>query len=117
MTRGPNLADLAGQDRSGTQASVVDQNIDVEVGRRIFARRRALRITQRELGTAIGVSFQQISKMESGTPASTTRLWALARALGVPVCFFFGGCPNGASDTAGRPSTASAQGRCDEILG
>ncbi|MHB8287466.1 MAG: helix-turn-helix domain-containing protein [Caulobacteraceae bacterium] len=82
--------------------------IDVRIGKRISARRRALGLTQRELGEAIGVSFQQISKIESGVPMSSGRLWAITQALGVPVCLFFDGCSNGVEATAAADCSTSA---------
>ena len=67
-------------------------NIDVLVGKRIRARRHALGISQSELGTAIGVKFQQIQKYETGANrVSASRLWAISDKLGVPVVYFFEG--------------------------
>lgn len=40
--------------------------IDIEVGRRIRVRRKALGISQSELAGALGVSFQQTQKYEKG---------------------------------------------------
>lgn len=41
--------------------------IDVEVGRRLAARRTQLGYTQADLGRAIGVTFQQVQKYEKGS--------------------------------------------------
>lgn len=41
--------------------------IDIEVGRRLAARRVQLGYNQSELGRAIGVTFQQVQKYEKGT--------------------------------------------------
>ncbi|MEO1250725.1 MAG: helix-turn-helix transcriptional regulator [Pseudomonadota bacterium] len=70
--------------------------IDIHVGRRLRARRRLLGITQETLATAVNIKFQQIQKYESGANrVSASRLWALAKALNVPVSYFFDGM-NGA---------------------
>ena len=66
--------------------------IDVHVGRRLRARRRLLGLTQEALATAVDIKFQQIQKYESGSNrVSASRLWALAKALDVPVSYFFEG--------------------------
>jgi transcriptional regulator with XRE-family HTH domain len=49
-------------------------------------------MTQAELASAIGVTFQQIQKYESGgCMISAPRLWLISRALGVPTDYFFAG--------------------------
>lgn len=66
--------------------------IDIHVGRRLRARRRLLGITQETLAKAVNIKFQQIQKYESGTNrVSASRLWALGKALDVPVAYFFDG--------------------------
>ena len=64
---------------------------DRTVGLRIVALRKAMGLSQTELGTAVGVTFQQIQKYENGTNrVSSSRLQALAQALEVPVAALFG---------------------------
>lgn len=47
-------------------------------------------MSQRELGEAVGVTFQQIQKYERGTNRiGASRLYRLSRELDVPVSFFF----------------------------
>lgn len=66
--------------------------IDRHVGTRIRGRRVGLRISQTKLGQAIGVTFQQIQKYESGTNrVGSSNLFKIAKALGVEVSFFFDG--------------------------
>jgi transcriptional regulator with XRE-family HTH domain len=66
--------------------------IDRHVGTRIRGRRVGLRISQTKLGQAIGVTFQQIQKYESGTNrVGASNLFKISRALGVDVSFFFEG--------------------------
>lgn len=66
--------------------------IDVHVGQRIRRRRWMLGMTQQQLGTAVGIKFQQIQKYETGmNRVSASRLYDIAQALEVPVAFFFDG--------------------------
>ena len=66
--------------------------VDTHVGGRIRLRRRMLGITQQQLGATLGVTFQQLQKYEMGANrVSASRLWEIARALDVPVAFFFEG--------------------------
>jgi transcriptional regulator with XRE-family HTH domain len=66
--------------------------IDRHVGTRIRGRRVGLRISQTKLGQAIGVTFQQIQKYESGTNrVGASNLFKIAQALSVDVSFFFDG--------------------------
>ena len=49
-------------------------------------------MTQQQLAQAVGIRFQQIKKYESGANRiSVSRLWDLARALDMPISFFFEG--------------------------
>lgn len=74
--------------------------VDVHVGRRLRARRRLLGLTQETLAKAVDIRFQQIQKYESGANRiSASRLWSLAKALDVPVSYFFDGM-NGSDPTA-----------------
>src|SRR5512134_1862501 len=64
--------------------------IDRHVGARIRGRRVGLRSSQTKLGHAIGVTFQQVQKYESGTNrVGASNLFRIAKALGVDVSFFF----------------------------
>lgn len=66
--------------------------IDRHVGTRIRGRRVGMRISQTKLGQAIGVTFQQIQKYESGTNrVGASNLFKIAQSLGVDVSFFFQG--------------------------
>jgi transcriptional regulator with XRE-family HTH domain len=78
--------------------------IDRHVGNRIRGRRVGLRISQTKLGQAIGVTFQQIQKYESGTNrVGASNLFKIAKALGVDVAFFFEGVA--AEDASLMPSS------------
>ena len=63
---------------------------DVHVGSRVRLRRSMLGLSQAELGTAVGLSFQQIQKYESGANRiGASRLLEFARLLDVPIAFFY----------------------------
>ncbi len=65
---------------------------DLYVSRRLRRRRRLLGMTQQELAVQVGVRFQQIQKYECGANRMTSsRLYELARAMNVPVQYFFDG--------------------------
>jgi len=66
--------------------------------------RQLLGMSQEGLGQALGRSFQQIHKYESGaTPVTAARLFRIAEILGPPVAFFFEDPPSE------RPSRASTR--------
>jgi transcriptional regulator with XRE-family HTH domain len=73
-----------------------------------------MRVSQTRLGQAIGVTFQQIQKYESGTNrVGASNLFKIAQSLGVDVSFFFQGLieeperPNGAAlGMADQPQTS-----------
>ena len=64
--------------------------LDVHVGARLRERRTTLGMTQERLAEAVGLSFQQIQNYVRGVNRmGASRLWELARALGVPLAFFY----------------------------
>jgi transcriptional regulator with XRE-family HTH domain len=66
--------------------------VDVHVGSRLRLRRVLVNMSQEALGDAVGVSFQQVQKYESGANRiSASRLFQLAGELGVEVSYFFEG--------------------------
>ena len=66
--------------------------LDVYIGKRLKLRRIMLHMSQDELASMVGVTFQQIQKYESGnTKLSASRLFVLAKVLQVDVPFFFDG--------------------------
>ena len=68
--------------------------IDVHVGARLRQRRTLLGLNQTKLGSAIGLTFQQVQKYEKGTNRiSAGRLYALSGTLDVPVEYFFSDMP------------------------
>jgi transcriptional regulator with XRE-family HTH domain len=74
-------------------------SIDARIGSRIRERRDMLGLSIHQLGEMSGLSAHQAYKYESGTNRlSAGRLYVMARALSVPVDYFF----EGPSDEAGR---------------
>ena len=70
--------------------------VDLHIGQRVRHRRWLLGMTQQQLAQAVGIRFQQIQKYESGANRiSASRLWDLAKALEMPVSFFFDGLDQG----------------------
>ena len=66
--------------------------IDVHVGSRIRLRRTLLAVSQVGLAEALGLTFQQVQKYETGkNRVSSSRLFDLARNLDVPLPYFFDG--------------------------
>lgn len=65
---------------------------DVHVGQRVRQARLARKMSQTALGRALGVSFQQVQKYESGVNRiGSSRLWDISSLLETPVSFFFDG--------------------------
>lgn len=65
-------------------------NRDIEVGRRVRARRTQLGLSQEKLADALGLTFQQVQKYEKGTNRiGAGRLHQISEFLDVPVSFFF----------------------------
>jgi transcriptional regulator with XRE-family HTH domain len=77
--------------------------IDRHVGTRLRVRRMMLGMSQTDIGDAIGVTFQQMQKYESGVNRiGAGRLHQIAGILGVPVAFFF-------DDTPAKPGSLPAK--------
>ncbi|WP_375658674.1 helix-turn-helix domain-containing protein [Bartonella sp. MR30HLJHH] len=64
--------------------------IDISIGKRIRHRRISMGLSQKELGSYLGVSFQQIQKYEKGlNRVSAGCLLEIAQKLDVPISFFY----------------------------
>jgi transcriptional regulator with XRE-family HTH domain len=69
--------------------------IDKHVGARLRLRRTLMGLSQTELAKAVGLTFQQVQKYESGANRiSASRLYHISEALDVPVSFFFDDMPH-----------------------
>lgn len=70
--------------------------MDVHVGSRVRLRRMLLGMSQEKLGEHLGLTFQQVQKYEKGVNRiGASRLFDLAKVLGVPVQFFYDEAPSG----------------------
>lgn len=73
--------------------------VDVAIGARIRSRRVYLKMSQTELATRVGVSFQQVQKYERGANrVSGSKLVAIAAALGSSVGWLVGEDETSAGD-------------------
>ncbi|MFS2316560.1 helix-turn-helix domain-containing protein [Maricaulis sp. D1M11] len=81
-------------------------SIDQHVGARLRLRRSLLEMSQSELGEKLGVTFQQVQKYERGANRiGASRLFQVAKVLGVPVSYFFEGLDEtGANELGGDES-------------
>ena len=67
-------------------------DIDRHVGERIRRRRVMLGLTQEQLGEALGISYQQIQKYETGANrVSAGRLFMISQILEVGIAVLFDG--------------------------
>ncbi|WP_142417057.1 helix-turn-helix domain-containing protein [Bartonella massiliensis] len=63
---------------------------DIFLGQKIRFRRNIMGFSQKQLGSHLGVTFQQIQKYEKGlNRVSAARLQEIADILNVPVSFFY----------------------------
>ncbi len=68
------------------------QAVDRKVGEAIRNRRKNLGLSQEDLAEAVKISPQQIWKYETGgSRISASKLYDVARALRVPIAYFFSG--------------------------
>ncbi len=62
---------------------------DISIGRKIRFKRAMLGMSQKKLGSQLGVTFQQIQKYEKGSNRiGAGRLQEIADILNVPIAFF-----------------------------
>lgn len=72
--------------------SRLSRRVDDHVGARIRLRRTLLGMTQEQLSAALGISYQQIQKYETGANrVSAGRLFEISQQLEVDVAYFFEG--------------------------
>jgi transcriptional regulator with XRE-family HTH domain len=89
---------------------------DTHVGSRVRLRRNMLSMSQRALGEALGVSFQQLQRYENGTDRIwASRLQQISHVLEVPVALLRRRAAySGAADIAGPASVAGPIDRFHE---
>jgi transcriptional regulator with XRE-family HTH domain len=68
--------------------------VDVHVGQRIRMRRMQRKMSTATLGAAIGLTFQQIQKYETGVNRiGASRILEICNVLKIPIAFVFEGSP------------------------
>jgi transcriptional regulator with XRE-family HTH domain len=88
--------DRAAQSMDGPQRNP----IDAHVGLRIRLRRNSCGLSQKALGDALGLTFQQVQKYELGANrVGASRLFEIARVLDVPIDYFFNDMPTSTSSS------------------
>jgi transcriptional regulator with XRE-family HTH domain len=90
--------------------------VDIHVGSRLRLQRTILGLSQTDLAERVGLTFQAIQKYERGDiRISASRLYELAKVLGIPVASFFDGLPDSA--TAGTEDTVVPHDEDEEVGG
>jgi transcriptional regulator with XRE-family HTH domain len=85
-------------------------SVDVAVGRNVRIWRMAKGLSQAQLASRLGITFQQVQKYEVGANRiGTGRLVKLAGILGVPIAALFEG--TGAADPSRSPLALVADAR------
>jgi len=85
---------------TNTTPQLTASEVDARVGDRIRRRRILMGLTQDQLGEALGISYQQIQKYETGANrVSVGRLYLIAERLEVNPGWFFDGNLSDASQT------------------
>ena len=85
----------------GKRTSRATGSLDLYFGEKLLARRRMMvpKVSQSELGNALGVTFQQIQKYEKGVNRlSAAMMVRIAEVLNVDVQYFFDEIPTGAKN-------------------
>ena len=85
----------------GKRTSRATGSLDLYFGEKLLARRRMMvpKVSQSELGNALGVTFQQIQKYEKGVNRlSAAMMVRIAEVLKVDVQYFFDEIPTGAKN-------------------
>jgi transcriptional regulator with XRE-family HTH domain len=78
------------------------------IGARVRMRRKMLAMSQTQLADALGITYQQVQKNESGTNRiGASRLQQISHILQVPVAFFFEGAPSLHSSADGMKEAPS----------
>lgn len=78
--------------------------VDVHVGQRVRQRRTLLGFSQERLAQQLDLTFQQVQKYERGANRlGAGRLFEMAKALDVPIQFFFEDLPDAPSGPSSGP--------------
>ena len=86
----PPLSDPDSQEKTGRLPPGIANPVDIHVGARLRLARHLNNLSQETLGTAVGLTFQQIQKYERGSNRiGASRLFQFSEILDVPVGYFF----------------------------
>lgn len=78
--------------RSGNKTKTMADDRDKVIGQRLRTRRNLLKMSQKKLADAIGLTFQQVQKYELGiNKISAVRLMDFCTTLDVPIGYFYAG--------------------------
>ncbi|MCJ2081043.1 helix-turn-helix domain-containing protein [Methylobacterium sp. J-090] len=89
-------------------------NATREIGPRIKSLRRSAGLSQANLGSALGVTFQQVQKYESGrSRIAADKLHQIAQTMGVDISYFYDTKPEGSAPEKGTPP---AVGRAEDSI-
>jgi transcriptional regulator with XRE-family HTH domain len=92
--------------------------IDRHVGGQLRLRRAQIGMTQAELGSKLGLSFQAVQKYETGeNRVSASRLYKLARLLEVSPAYFFEGLGESGAIEESVASPELARKEASMVLG
>jgi transcriptional regulator with XRE-family HTH domain len=84
----------------------MEELLNLHIGKRLRSRRKALGLTQSDVGAMTDMRFRQIHKYESGeNKTSAAVLWKLACALEVNILYFFEGLRDVPSAAKARSPT------------
>lgn len=87
----------------GRTASGKPNPVDVHVGGRLRERRTLLGMSQTALAEAIGLTFQQVQKYESGANRmGASRLFEMSTVLDVDISYFFEGMSDDVAKSSPR---------------
>ena len=90
--------------------------IDVFVGARIKQRRTEIGMSQEALGRHVNLTFQQVQKYErASNRVGASRLFEVAKALGVEIDYFFRGMPEDVESNASYSETLRYQCLEDDV--
>lgn len=90
--------------RRRTKQSRTADPIDLYVASRLREARLRARLTQAEIGNAMGITFQAVQKFEVGRMRlAASRLHVAAKVLGHPVAYFFAGIDQPAAASNALP--------------
>ena len=106
MSRSDDLTSVHDADEKGSRRP---NPMDIHVGSRVRLQRMLRGISQEKLGERLGLTFQQIQKYEKGVNRiGASRLFDLAKVLGVPIQFFYDDAPSTEPRMHAQPGMAES---------